>query len=280
MGHMKRGPFIPDRFDRAVIARGWGVLACIAMRLTAMLACLDGKRQVNAAHRLCRVGEAMARRLLVAQALLNPLPRLRPLTHQARRAFAEAARRRRFSPDDVRYKPPVLRKMRFRLSEPLAHYGGLDDARKGRARALAPAVRVEQYGILTVITHSTHGDRFKPPLSVARAPIPADLMPDAPGDAAPGRLTRRTEALADVIARPGAHARRMARWMVRARLKRYGRRQPLRLGRAPGQIWRFSDRDRDQFMLKEAQTLARRALAAWPRPPRSDTLAKATGPPP
>ncbi len=267
VGAMTHHRFVPDHYDSAALDKGWGQLKAIVEQLVvmaAMLGAITGGK-CNAARHLCRMGESLARRILTARAMMAPLPVVRSLTRAQAQALKDRLarahqRRRQMGKGDAPTRPAQLK-----LAEPLATFDSLYGQKAPRARPLPPAVRVEQYGILTVVTYSTHGDRHKPPLSVARAPIPETLMPPSADDPAPGAaMMRRIGALQAVIDRPDHHVRRMGRWIARQRSLRFGRHGPLRPGRPPGHV-----RDKRQWCparsaLSEADCAARRALATGP----------------
>ncbi len=260
---MQRSIFKPDHHDRLALSRGWEVLCILVGQvavLAAGLAATGDKAGVNAARALLRTGESLARRLLAARALMAPLPRITPLTHKAREALNQMVARRRLDPRDIRYKPPAPRQHRLVLAEPLARFAPEPGEQASRKSWLAPAVRVEHYGILTVTTYSTHGDPAKPPLLIEGAHAPDCQQPPSAADSR--QLAHRIAALKDVIDRPQPNVRRMARWIARQRSIDHGRSCPMRPGRAPGQIKDRRRRSQAHNWLGEVDLVARRAAFA------------------
>ncbi len=235
--------FKPDHHDRIACERGWKVLRGLVRHLAAMVATMASP---NAARRLCRIGEALARRLLTVRACSCPLPVLRPLTRRAREAFLKAQARRRLDPNDVRYIPPQPSTPRLTLAEPLASFSSIDPPRYKPRDWRMPAKREERHGVLTVRIHCVGG---------IPAPVAKDETP---------RLTRRLQALNAVVDNPARATRRMARWLARQRADRHGRLSPLRPGRAPGQV-RARYRIPEQAALADVDHVARRAGYSIPR---------------
>ena len=83
----------------------------------------------NAARALLRRAEALARRMLVIEAMQRPLPRLRPVDARARKALKALASRPVYAPEDVRYKPPAPRTPKLTLCEPCFSF---PQGRRGR----------------------------------------------------------------------------------------------------------------------------------------------------
>ena len=240
--------FKPDHHDRIACQRGWAVLRVLVEKLALLVAAMSAADSPNAARHLCRVGEALARRLLTVRALSLPLPKVAPFTRAVREAFARAARRRKLDPRDVRYVAPQPTIPRLKLAEPLASFSSIDPPKHTPRDWRLPAYREEQHGVLTVRIHRVGG---------IEAPEPTD-------QGAP--LERRLAALQAVVESPSRATRRMARWLARQRSLRHGRRSPMRPGRAPGQV-RERERSWEQSALADADHVAHRAHAAVPRTP-------------
>lgn len=150
---MSQDRFQPDKNDQAVLNRTWMVLGAILVQLATLLESACDNDGVNAFHRLCRVGESLARRWLLTKALAGRLPAISKDKDRSVGA-ATRLRRPRYAPHDVRYQPPQTRHLLFRLAEPLPGFG---EAPRAPRQASTPILRVETHGILTVRIHSTAG---------------------------------------------------------------------------------------------------------------------------
>ncbi len=239
-----------DTHDHAIMARGWALLAALAVQLAQWLGASEGGLHLSR-HRLfglVRVGEAMARRLLVMAALCLPRPMARtprPMTQDQKRALKALA------------KSPSDKIVRFALAEPLAAY-----------RIVGPPG--PRY------TGPDQGPRIRSfyddPFAVTRALLASPTAPEPEPEPGPDPLLRRLDALQHVVDHKHRHARRMARWMAHQAQHRYGRSSPLRPGRAPGQVKAVRSRSREQACLADLDGNVRRAVAIVRR-------SLATGPP-
>ena len=202
----------------------------------------------NAARALLRRAEALARRMLVIEAMQRPLPRLHPVDARARKALKALASRPVYAPEDVRYKPPAPRTPKLALCEPCFSF---PQGRRGRRLGCEPpSSRIEYCGVYQIRMHSTRNEPDTHPT--------IDPMT---------RITHRICALRDVCDRKSHHARRMARWIASRRARRRGAISPLRPGRPPG--WRpaLAARDSRVRLLGEANHIAGRALYPRAGPP-------------
>ncbi len=249
---MKPTRKLMDWQDEALIKRAWGLLSLLATQAAAMIAALPADRRgARAVHRILRIGEAMARRILMMTALdagLAALPAIpsTPLSAKARAALKALTK-------DKNHIPAL----RFKLAEPLSTRVSTD----------APGARY---------TSMDKGPRIRllwddDPFCVTRALLapPPPSPPDPEPAPEPDRLSQRLDILNDVIAHPIRHTRRMSRWLARQAVQRHGRSTPLRPGRPPGQIKTRRLRGPEQACLGDLDWAARRLK----------TRTAATGPP-
>lgn len=204
-----RKPITLDWQDEALIRRGWALVGLLLAQVAAML------DQRVAAHRLLRIGEAMARRLLLLSALAMPI-----YAAQSRRAMdaATKAKLKAQRKADTAETPP-----RFHLAEPLLLRSALAPSGPSYvSRDRAPRIR-------TLGDDPFHVTRnlLYPPESKDENPAPADDF---------RAIQRRLAALRHVTDAPHKAVRRMARWLSSQAGKPHGRSSHLRPGRAPGQV--------------------------------------------
>ena len=219
--------------DAACLERAWPIIC----RLIGLLQVYVPRLTPRAATRghwqhLTRVAESLVRRWLVLKACQSPWPRVRIGQRGAGSRISALA------------------------------LSGMTDNSPSRGRFFR---LTEPEPVMPVLTY--HPGATGQPGYYVLGPARGGEAGHLPRRFNPERLCRRCAALQAVIADPGAHTLRMARWLARAaaRCKRQaGRRHPFGVGRPPGASRRQRRRDPErQNLLNYLNEMARDAAARY-----------------